>query len=62
MNETDIAALREHLAVLRAAAQALAQAAGDFPALDRNLARAQASIKMMSISLGLITADSQGDC
>ncbi len=45
----------EHLARLRAETEALTEAAGDFPAIQRNALRVKASIRMMEIDLGMLT-------
>jgi hypothetical protein len=47
--------------MLRANTEALASAAQDSPALACNLARVQASLKMVAIDLGLAIVDPQGD-
>lgn len=53
--------LQDRLMALCRSAEDLANATQDFPALTCNLARVNASLKMVAMDLGMTTVDSRGD-
>ena len=57
MDNALIEKLRSQVESLGKEAEALGQAAGDFPALSRNLIRIQACLGMMRLDLGLSALD-----
>lgn len=52
MEQAQVDGLREKLAALKAQARDIKEAAGGFPAIDRNTARIEASLNMMAVALG----------
>lgn len=61
MNQAAVEGLCEQLAELRRRVETLQRQAQDFPALNCNLSRVQASLKMIAINLGLTSVDPQGE-
>lgn len=52
VSQPEVEGLKERVARLRAEAEALAQEAADFPALNRNARRLLACVSMMELDLG----------